>query len=179
MSATPHVAWEEVEGILDQALMLASDDRRAFLEQTRSVDPALAAEVERLLRAVENSSKFLTESGLAFAAALVARVAEQCALLPGVRLGNYEVVRELGHGGMATVYLAQDLRHGRQVALKVLRPELSAGFGTRRFEREMAFAAQLNHPHILPLHDSGTLDLRDGRAGVVLHDAIRGRPLAA
>ena len=162
MGATPEVAWEDVERALDQALTLGPDDRRAFLTQTRSGDPALAVEVERLLRAVEDSNGFLAESSIDFAAALMARVAKQCVLLPGERFQDYEVVRELGHGGMATVYLAQDLRHGRQVALKVLRPELSASFGADRFAREIAFAARLNHPHILPLHDSGTLDLGMG-----------------
>ena len=162
MGATPQVAWEDVERALDQALTLAPDDRSAFLEQTRSGNPALAAEVERLLIAVEDSGGFLAESGLAFAPALVARVAEHCSLMPGDRFENYEVVRELGRGGMATVYLAQDLRHGRQVALKVLLPELSASFGADRFAREIAFAARLNHPHILPLHDSGTIDLGVG-----------------
>ena len=68
---------------------------------------------------------------------------------------RYRVERELGQGGMATVYLAQDLRHGRKVALKVLRPELSAILGGERFLKEIELTAGLQHPHILPLHDSG------------------------
>ncbi len=68
---------------------------------------------------------------------------------------RYRVERELGQGGMATVYLAQDLRHGRKVALKVLRPELSAILGGERFLKEIELTAALQHPHILPLHDSG------------------------
>ncbi len=68
---------------------------------------------------------------------------------------RYVVERELGEGGMATVYLARDLRHNRQVALKVLRPELAAAMGGDRFPREIEIIAQLTHPHILPLHDSG------------------------
>ena len=68
---------------------------------------------------------------------------------------RYAIERELGHGGMATVYLARDLKHHRVVALKVLRPELAAVLGAERFLREIAIAAQLNHPHILPLFDSG------------------------
>jgi len=68
---------------------------------------------------------------------------------------RYTILRELGHGGMATVYLADDRRHGRQVAVKVLRPELGAMLGPDRFTREIRMAAALNHPHILPLHDSG------------------------
>ncbi|HEV8151114.1 MAG TPA: serine/threonine-protein kinase [Gemmatimonadales bacterium] len=69
--------------------------------------------------------------------------------------GRYSIDRELGQGGMATVFLAQDLRHGRSVALKVLHPELAAVVGTERFEREIQVAARLQHPHILPVHDSG------------------------
>ncbi len=69
--------------------------------------------------------------------------------------GRYTIARELGRGGMATVFLAQDLRHGREVALKVLRPEISASIGAERFLREIKMAARLNHPHILPVYDSG------------------------
>jgi tetratricopeptide (TPR) repeat protein/tRNA A-37 threonylcarbamoyl transferase component Bud32 len=69
--------------------------------------------------------------------------------------GRYTIERELGRGGMATVYLALDLKLHRQVALKVLRPELGAALGNERFLREIAIAARLSHPHILPLHDSG------------------------
>jgi len=68
---------------------------------------------------------------------------------------SYSVDRELGRGGMATVYLAQDLKHDRVVALKVLHPELAASLGPDRFLREIKLAARLNHPHILPLFDSG------------------------
>jgi eukaryotic-like serine/threonine-protein kinase len=68
---------------------------------------------------------------------------------------HYHLLRELGHGGMGAVYLAEDLKHHRQVAIKVLRPELSAGLGTDRFIREIEVAARLQHPAILPLHDSG------------------------
>ncbi|MEO6331270.1 MAG: serine/threonine-protein kinase [Gemmatimonadaceae bacterium] len=103
---------------------------------------------------------------------------------------RYRIEREIGAGGMATVYLAQDLKHERAVALKVLRPELAATLGPDRFPREIRIVAQLSHPHILPLHDSGEangflyyvmpfvdgetlrarLD-RDGELGV--HDAVR------
>jgi eukaryotic-like serine/threonine-protein kinase len=69
--------------------------------------------------------------------------------------GRYAIEREIGHGGMAMVYLAHDIRHHRHVAVKVLRPEIAALLGTDRFLREIEIAAQLNHPHILPLHDSG------------------------
>jgi eukaryotic-like serine/threonine-protein kinase len=67
----------------------------------------------------------------------------------------YRIERELGQGGMATVFLADDLKHDRKVAIKVLRPELAAALGAERFTREIRIAARLQHPHILPLLDSG------------------------
>ncbi len=71
---------------------------------------------------------------------------------------RYTIERELGSGGMATVYLADDLKHDRKVALKVLRPDLAAALGTERFHKEIQIAARLTHPHILALHDSGEAD---------------------
>jgi predicted esterase len=71
---------------------------------------------------------------------------------------RYRIERELGSGGMATVYLAHDLKHERLVAVKVLRPELAASLGADRFLREIKITANLNHPHILPLLDSGEAD---------------------
>ena len=72
--------------------------------------------------------------------------------------GRYEVEREVGRGGMATVFLARDQKHDREVALKVLHPELAASLGSERFLREIQIAARLQHPHILPLYDSGQAD---------------------
>ncbi len=72
--------------------------------------------------------------------------------------GRYVIERELGQGGMATVYLADDLKHNRKVALKVLRPELAAVVGAERFLAEIETTANLQHPHILPLFDSGDAD---------------------
>ena len=69
--------------------------------------------------------------------------------------GRYRLEREVGAGGMATVYLAEDLRHHRRVALKVLKPELSELLGAGRFLKEIEVTANLQHPHILPLFDSG------------------------
>jgi serine/threonine-protein kinase len=72
--------------------------------------------------------------------------------------GRYQIERRLGEGGMATVYLAEDLKHKRKVALKVLRPELAAVLGAERFVQEITTTANLQHPHILPLFDSGEAD---------------------
>ena len=71
---------------------------------------------------------------------------------------RYRIARELGAGGMAPIYLAEDLKHDRRVALKVLKPELAAVRGAERFVREIRTTAALQHPHILPLFDSGVAD---------------------
>jgi serine/threonine protein kinase len=71
---------------------------------------------------------------------------------------RYRIRREIGRGGMAVVYLAEDLRHGREVALKVLRPEFAVSLGSERFLREIEISARLQHPHILALYDSGEAD---------------------
>jgi eukaryotic-like serine/threonine-protein kinase len=98
---------------------------------------------ERIISNVTHPSKHLTTPADRLSAAL---------------LGHYQIEREIGQGGMATVYLAHDVRHDRKVALKVLRPELSAILGGERFLHEIRTTANLQHPHILPLHDSGEAD---------------------
>ena len=81
---------------------------------------------------------------------------------------RYRIERELGEGGMATVYLAPDVKHDRKVALKVLRPELAAVLGAERFLREITTTANLRHPHILPLYDSGSAP-GDGGAEILFY----------
>jgi serine/threonine protein kinase/Tfp pilus assembly protein PilF len=83
--------------------------------------------------------------------------------------GRYTLERELGRGGMATVWLADDLKHHRKVAIKVLRPELGALLGADRFAREIRIAAGLNHPHILPLHDSGLVPTSGGEGDLLYY----------
>ena len=83
---------------------------------------------------------------------------------------RYTIERELGRGGMATVYLARDLKHDRPVALKVLHPELAAGLGPERFLREVRLAARLQHPHVLTVLDSG--EVVAGRESRVAGDVL-------
>ena len=85
--------------------------------------------------------------------------------------GRYVIEREIGRGAAAVVYLAQDLRHGRRVALKVLHSELGAALGVERFLREIRTQARLQHPHILPLFDSGSA----GGTALLHHALRRGR----
>ncbi len=83
---------------------------------------------------------------------------ESTARLSTALADRYKIERRLGEGGMATVYLAEDLKHKRKVAVKVLRPELAAVLGAERFVQEITTTANLQHPHILPLFDSGEAD---------------------
>ena len=85
-------------------------------------------------------------------------MSENFSRLTAALADRYRIERELGAGGMATVYLAEDLKHDRKVALKVLRPELSAVIGAERFLVEIKTTANLQHPHILALYDSGQVD---------------------
>lgn len=96
---------------------------------------------------------------------------------------RYAIIRELGVGGMATVWLARDIKHGRDVALKVLKPEVAQSLGAARFLREVQFAASLAHPHILPLFDSGEAGdtlwySMPNVAGATLRDRLAAGPIA-
>jgi serine/threonine-protein kinase len=84
-------------------------------------------------------------------------------LLTQALAGRYDIIRDIGSGGMATVYLAEDVKHHRKVAVKVLRPDIGVAVGAERFLREMELVATLSHPHILPLYDSGAADQVDDR----------------
>ena len=83
--------------------------------------------------------------------------------------GRYRIERELGQGGMATVYLAEDLKHDRKVAIKVLHEDLGATLGPERFLAEIKTTARLQHPHVLPLLDSGSTDVADGKGGLLYY----------
>ncbi|MGH7703862.1 MAG: protein kinase domain-containing protein [Gemmatimonadales bacterium] len=90
---------------------------------------------------------------------------EPLEILRAALADRYRIDEEIGRGGMATVYLAEDLKHGRQVAIKALRPDLLRGYEPERFLREIRIAARLNHPQILPLHDSGMVEYAPGMPG--------------
>ena len=96
-----------------------------------------------------------SDGTLRYTAFLAGRVLDLVDNLKAALETRYSVEREIGHGGMAVVYRARDLRHDRIVALKVLQPNFSAKLGAERFLREIRVAARLQHPHLLPLYDSG------------------------
>ncbi len=147
--------WEQIKAVFGDALQRMPPDRVTFLDQTCSGDAELRREVESLLAAHQASDSFLESPAVALGRPAAAKGAH---LSEGQTVGTYRVLRLLGRGGMATVYLAHDLRHRRSVALKVLHPELGHAVGGDRFLREIDLAANLSHPHILPLFDSGEAD---------------------
>ena len=141
--------WQTLEPLLDAALDVEGTARVAYLDSVSTGDPELRARLEELLVACERGERLLLTPAESFAPLL---------RVPEVLGGRYTIVRELGHGGMATVYLADDPKHRRQVAVKVLDVGGSQVFGDARFQQEIEIAARLQHPHILPLFDSGDAD---------------------
>src|SRR5689334_3053767 len=115
-------------------------------------DAALRREVTQLLEACDLGDTILADPASITYAPLLAQTEPE---LPSLLGGRYRIVREIGRGGMGTVYLADDPKHGRQVAVKTLHSDVARAIGPERFMREIKIAARLSHPHILPLHDSG------------------------
>jgi serine/threonine-protein kinase len=153
--------WRRLEPIIDAALELDPTSRPAYLAQACATDPALREAAERLLRAAEQISGPLNSPVEVYAAPLLEAIAnEDGPLSPGSRIGAYRIERELGRGGMGTVYLAErvDPDLPLRVALKVLRPGLEAEPEFhRRFASERRILASLEHPHIARLLDGGVL----------------------
>jgi tRNA A-37 threonylcarbamoyl transferase component Bud32/TolB-like protein len=154
--------WREVERVLDRVLDLPASDRGEFLERLCGGDPELRAEVERLLRAHDRADGFLDDSlpnGASALRSALVNGTESARVASGAIIAQrYVVERELGHGAMAVVYLARDVKHRRPVALKVLDGDLARAVGGARFVREIEITAKLQHPHILPLYDSGEFE---------------------
>jgi serine/threonine-protein kinase len=143
---------ERIQELFAAALERHSDQWSTFLAGATD-DQEVRAEVLSLLRAHEGEGPLDRIS--ASAADLIAGVQDRLRVALGRR---YRVEQEIGRGGMAIVYVAQDLKHHRRVAVKVLRPEVAAAIGRERFLREIDIAAKLSHPNILPLLDSGEAD---------------------
>ena len=156
MSATPPPeSWPELAALVD-ALLDAEPERRASLaEELSAGDPARRAWLERLKEECEHEPALLSRPAAERFAALFD---DDAGGFPEALAARYRLTGELGRGGMATVYLARDLKHGRDVAVKVVHPAVAAALGSQRFLREIEIAARLRHPHIVPLYDSGEAD---------------------
>ena len=144
--------WTQLQHLVDAVLDVAPNRRRNLIAELAGGDAARRAELERLVAECERASPLLERPAAERFAALLDNPPPQ---LPEILADRYHLTSEVGRGGMATVYLAQDVKHGRKVAVKVLRPELAALLGTERFLAEIRVMASLQHPHLLPLFDSG------------------------
>lgn len=147
--------WRVIDAILRASLSCEPAQRDIFVAHACGDDEEIKREVVSLLAAHDRVGDFMNRPAAEqFGAAsapptLTSRLATALA-------GHYQLEREIGRGGMATVHLALDLRHHRRVAIKVLREELAAAIGAERFLEEIRVTASLQHPHILPLFDSGS-----------------------
>ena len=165
--------WAQLQRVVDGALDLPIEARAAYIDCECAGDVALREQAARLVAACEravDAGALLGARAAAFAAPLLDDLAAQDAAAAGDRSaalanalraalsGRYAVERELGRGGMATVYLARDIRHERLVAVKVLARDIVARGGAQRFLHEIRTAAGLTHPHVLGVHDSGEVD---------------------
>jgi len=146
--------WRAVDAILQAALACEPERRPAVVAAACGADAELRLEVTSLLAAhVDAGDDFLERPAVEAigASSLASRLTNPLA-------ERYAIDREIGRGGMATVYVARDLKHDRRVAIKVLREDLAAAVGAERFLAEIRVTASLVHPHILPLFDSGSAD---------------------
>jgi serine/threonine protein kinase/tetratricopeptide (TPR) repeat protein len=141
----------ELASMVDVLLDASPERRAAIIEELSAGDEARRLELERFLEECEREPTLLGRPAAERFAALL-----DPADIPASLAGSYRLIRELGRGGMATVYLVHDLKHDRPVALKVLHRELAAALGPDRFLREIRIAAGLHHPLILPVFDSGS-----------------------
>ena len=155
--------WHRIKELFHAAIERAEAERRAFLDEACAGDAEALREVESLVAAHEREGEFLEGAAARVAAGVVATAggggpsgAEPESLEVGRRIGAYEIAGTLGEGGMGKVYLAEDGRLGRRVALKLLPASFVADEDrVRRFEQEARAASALNHPNILTIHEIG------------------------
>src|SRR5215471_807320 len=173
--------WTKVKELFEAVLDCAPEERSAFLGQACAGDDLLRGEVESLLSSYGHESDFMETPAAALAAQSLAK--EESAALVGQEISHYQIVREIGRGGMGVVYLAQDSSLGRPVALKLLPKHLTSDPSRlRRFEREARAASALNHPNILTIHEIAEVnDLHfiatEFIDGVTLRERIKSREL--
>src|SRR2546429_9940 len=149
--------WQQVEEVLQAALDRPPHERSSFLNEACSGDEGLRQEASSLIDAYDEAGDFIEEPALAHDAHVLLGNNGQDNI--GREIGPYQIIERLGAGGMGEVYLAEDRRLARQVALKILPPYfVSDEARLRRFQREARAASALNHPNILTIHEVGEVD---------------------
>jgi eukaryotic-like serine/threonine-protein kinase len=164
--------WQQVKSIFNSALNYRPEERGVFISEACSGDEALRSEVESLIASHERSGSFIDEPAFANAAALLGD--DKSELKPGEAIGSYEVLSFLSRGGMGEVYLAEDKRLGRKVALKLLPSSFTKDDDRlRRFEQEARAASALNHPNIITIYE-----IREaGSSHVIATEFVEGETL--
>ncbi|HKY04068.1 MAG TPA: serine/threonine-protein kinase, partial [Blastocatellia bacterium] len=151
--------WQKVERLFYSALELSAEERTAFLDKACAGDESLRREVESLLASDEQADSLIESPAIETVAPLLADTRDGSAIER--RIGYYRIISPIAEGGMGKVYLAEDSRLGRKVALKFLRATYTADEGrVRRFEQEARAASALNHPNILTIYDFGQIEDR-------------------
>src|SRR5262252_6728786 len=168
--------WKQVDELLEAALDCPPAERASFLDRACSGDEELRRELESLLISDRQTEGFFESPPARVAADLFAEKQPT----PGDRIAHYEILAQIGSGGMGEVYLAQDARLGRKVALKLL----PAAFSTdrdrlRRFEQEARAAGRLNHPNVLTIYDIGAASREDGGGPYIVSELLNGKTLGA
>ena len=166
--------WQQVKQIFNSAINYRPEERASFISQACSGDDALRSEVESLIASHERTGSFIDEPAFKAAAPLLAD--ENSELKPGQTIGSYEVLSFLSRGGMGEVYLAEDKRLGRKVALKLLPSSFTKDDDRlRRFEQEARAASALNHPNIITI-----FEIREAAAShVIATEFVEGETLRA
>lgn len=165
--------WQQIDDLFNSAVDLEASERLPFLRKSCGGDVALLAEVESLLNAYENRKELMEEP--AFELVLKVMSSTQAASMVGLTVGGYRILEPLGKGGMGEVYLADDTRLGRKVALKFLSPEfVGDNWAKRQLVKEAHSVAILDHPNICPVYD---LEEHEGYSFIVMQ-YVEGKTLA-
>jgi eukaryotic-like serine/threonine-protein kinase len=165
--------WEQIDHLLQSALARMPQERSVFLAQACGDDELLRSEVESLIASHEDANNFLNTPRSQLAADFL--VSGQARMTTGQKIGHYKVIRSLGSGGMGEVYLAQDSRLGRKVALKLL-PDFFTHERARlrRFEQEARLASALSHPNVCTVHEVGETE---GGGHYIVMEYVEGETL--
>lgn len=180
MTATDsHESWSELASLVDALLDAAPERRAALIAGLSAGDETRRRALEQLLAECEAEPPLFSRPAAERFAALFDDDATQ---FPQALATRYRLTAQIGRGGMATVYLARDLKHGRDVAVKVVHPVVASALGADLFLREIEIVAQLHHPNIVPLFDSGDADgslyyVMPYEAGASLRQRMRDGPL--
>ncbi len=148
--------WDELAPLVDAVLDAPPERRGAIIDELCTGDPRRRNELQEIVNECERESPLLNRPAAEGFAELLGDSSGPD--VSGVFGDRYEIRREAGRGGMARVFLARDIKHGRDVAVKIIRNDVARSLGSERFLQEIAIAARLRHPNIVPMYDSGEDD---------------------